>query len=382
MKLIKKLHLWLSVPFGIFITLVCFSGSMLVFEQEITRALRADVYYTGETASSQSLGLGKLMETVQSTLPDSVSVTGVTVFSDPSRTYQVNLSKPARSAVYINQYTGMVTGSNERIAFFDTMFKLHRWLLDSANPHGNGVKIGKLLVGISTIIFVVALITGIVLWIPRVRKKPRKFLTISFAKGWKGFWKGLHVAGGVYVTLFVLAMALTGLTWSFQWYRNAFYAVCGVEQTSGSRHGGQHGADKGKREHGGDSKTNVETREAFAGWDMALQQLQATNPDARQITISGQTATVTLNSTGNVRAADSYAFNPRSHRLELSKAYSEASGADCIRGWIYSVHTGGFGGVFTHIIWFISALLGATLPLTGYYIWILHLRKKKENPHK
>ena len=143
MKLIKKLHLWLSVPFGIFITLVCFSGSMLVFEQEITRALRADVYYTGETASSQSLGLGKLMETVQSTLPDSVSVTGVTVFSDPSRTYQVNLSKPARSAVYINQYTGMVTGSNERIAFFDTMFKLHRWLLDSANPHGNGVKIGK-----------------------------------------------------------------------------------------------------------------------------------------------------------------------------------------------------------------------------------------------
>ena len=59
---------------------------MLVFEQEITRALRADVYYTGETASSQSLGLGKLMETVQSTLPDSVSVTGVTVFSDPSRT--------------------------------------------------------------------------------------------------------------------------------------------------------------------------------------------------------------------------------------------------------------------------------------------------------
>ena len=41
MKLFRKLHLWLSVPFGIFITLICFSGGMLIFEQEITRAIKA-----------------------------------------------------------------------------------------------------------------------------------------------------------------------------------------------------------------------------------------------------------------------------------------------------------------------------------------------------
>ena len=34
-KLFSKLHLWLSVPVGIFITVICLSGAALVFEQEI-----------------------------------------------------------------------------------------------------------------------------------------------------------------------------------------------------------------------------------------------------------------------------------------------------------------------------------------------------------
>ncbi len=37
---------------------------------------------------------------------------------------------------------------------------MHRWLLDNANPHGNGIKTGKMLVGISTLVFVIALLTG------------------------------------------------------------------------------------------------------------------------------------------------------------------------------------------------------------------------------
>ena len=142
MKIFRKIHLWLSVPFGIIITLICFSGAMLIFEPEITRSIKSDVYYVGST-EGEPLPLGELMETVKSTLPDSVSITGVTVFSDKDRTYQVNLSKPRRASLFIDQYSGKITGKYERIGFFSTMFKLHRWLLDSANPHGDGVKVGK-----------------------------------------------------------------------------------------------------------------------------------------------------------------------------------------------------------------------------------------------
>ena len=35
-KLFAKIHLWLSIPLGILISIICLTGAILVFEQEIT----------------------------------------------------------------------------------------------------------------------------------------------------------------------------------------------------------------------------------------------------------------------------------------------------------------------------------------------------------
>ncbi|MDE6118968.1 MAG: PepSY domain-containing protein, partial [Muribaculaceae bacterium] len=378
-KFFRKIHLWLSVPFGIFITLVCFSGAMLIFEPEITRAIKSDVYYVGEV-KGQPLPLEELMETVKASLPDSVSVNGVTIFSDASRTYQVSLSKPRRASLFIDQYSGKITGRYERLGFFSVMFKLHRWLLDSANPHGDGVKVGKVLVGISTLVFVIALISGVVIWWPRARKNLRRSLSISFSNGWKGFWKGLHVAGGMYALIFVLAMALTGLTWSFSWYRTAFYAVCGVEHTprnfGGStneksvEHGGRNSDGRGNHRggrSGGRGEGHGEGRRhhsEFGRWQQVYDELKAQNPEAPQITIGAETASVSLGITGNGRASDKYEFNRRSGEITPATKYADSVPADKLRGWIYSIHTGSLGGIITRLLWLLGALLGASLPLT------------------
>ena len=407
MKIFRKIHLWLSVPFGIIITLICFSGAMLIFEPEITRSVKSDVYYVS-SSEGEPLPLGELMETVKATLPDSVSITGVTVFSDKDRTYQVNLSKPRRASLFIDQYSGRITGKYERIGFFSTMFKLHRWLLDSANPHGDGVKVGKLLVGISTLIFVIALITGVIIWWPRARKNFRRSMTISFKGGWRGLWNSLHVAGGMYALVFVLAMSLTGLTWSFNWYRTAFYAVCGVEHTPrnfaastnekssergngsegrGNHRGGRQGEHgEGRREHGeGRGERRGEGRgegrrhhSEFGRWQQVYDELKTQNPDAPQITIGAETASVALGVTGNGRAADKYEFNRRSGEITPVTKYADSVPADKLRGWIYAIHTGSWGGMITRVLWLIGALLGASLPLTGYYIWIKHLMHPKK----
>lgn len=395
MKIFRKIHLWLSVPFGIIITLICFSGAMLIFEPEITRSIKSDVYYVN-SSEGKPLPMEELMETVKASLPDSVSITGVTVFSDKDRTYQVNLSKPRRASLFIDQYSGQITGKYERIGFFSTMFKLHRWLLDSANPHGDGVKVGKLLVGISTLIFVIALITGVVIWWPRARKNFRHSMSISFKDGWRGLWKSLHVAGGMYALIFVLAMSLTGLTWSFDWYRTAFYAVCGVEhiprnfggsgnQKSGERNRGSEGRGNhrgGRR--GGHGEGQGEGRRhhsEFGRWQQVYNELKAQNPDAPQITIGTENASVTLGVKGNGRASDKYEFSRRSGEITPVTKYTDSVPADKLRGWIYAIHTGSWGGLLTRILWLLGALFGASLPLTGYYIWIKHLRKKKHHEH-
>lgn len=377
MKLFRKIHLWISVPFGIIITLICFSGAMLIFEPEITRSVQSRTYYVEHT-SAAPLDMAVLMENVKATLPDSVSITGVTVFSDPSRTYQVNLSKPRRASIFVDQYSGKITGRYERLGFFSTMFKLHRWLLDGSNPHGDGVKVGKLLVGISTLIFVVALITGVVIWWPRARKNLRRSLSISFANRWQGFWKGLHVAGGMYALILVLAMALTGLTWSFNWYRSAFYAVCGVENTPRNIGNTMAQAEnKTAAIERGEGRGEGRRYSEFGRWQMVYDQLKEQCPDAPRITISSESASVALGTCGNTRAADKYEFNKRSGKVTLTQTYTDSDKTDKLRGWIYAVHTGAFGGMIGRILWLLAALLGASLPLTGYYIWIKHLRRKK-----
>ena len=77
-KWFRRIHLWLSVPFGVVITLVCFSGTMLVYEQEITQSLRPRLYYV-EQVGPAPLPLDSLMARVQATLPDTVQATGITV---------------------------------------------------------------------------------------------------------------------------------------------------------------------------------------------------------------------------------------------------------------------------------------------------------------
>lgn len=104
-------------------------------------ALSSRPLLCGEVGTAP-LPMDKVAEKVAATLPDSVSVTGVTASSAPERAWQVNLSKPRRASVYVDQYTGKIKGKYERAPFFMTMFRLHRWLLDSMKPNG-GIFWGK-----------------------------------------------------------------------------------------------------------------------------------------------------------------------------------------------------------------------------------------------
>lgn len=400
-KIFRKIHLWLSVPFGLIITLVCFSGAMLVFENEVNEWFRRDLYYV-ETVKESPLPMDKLLEKVATTLPDSVSVTGVSISSDPGRAYQVSLSKPRRASLYVDQYTGEVKGKSERSGFFMFMFRMHRWLLDSMNPGNEGIFWGKMIVGVSTLLLVFVLISGIVIWWPRTRKALKNSLKITATKGWRRFWYDLHVAGGMYALIFLLAMALTGLTWSFPWYRTAFYKVFGVEVQQRAAQGHEQKSDAQKRdtklavhqekkreenegrkgERSGRAENNhsdmYSVTSPFVYWQEIYDKLRRQNPEYKQISISSGTASVSFNRFGNQRASDRYSFNTDNGEFTETSLYQHQDKSGKIRGWIYSVHVGNWGGMFTRILTFIAALLGAVLPLTGYYLWIKRLIKVRK----
>lgn len=282
------------------------------------------------------------------------------------------------------------------------MFRMHRWLLDSMNPGNEGIFWGKMIVGVSTLLLVFVLISGIVIWWPRTRKALKNSLKITATKGWRRFWYDLHVAGGMYALIFLLAMALTGLTWSFPWYRTAFYKVFGVEVQQRAAQGHEQKSDAQKRDtklaahrekkrEGNDVRKGERSRRPennhsdmysvtspFVYWQEIYDKLRHQNPEYKQISISSGTASVSFNRFGNQRAFDRYSFNTDNGEFTETSLYQHQDKSGKIRGWIYSVHVGNWGGMFTRILTFIAALLGAALPLTGYYLWIKRLIKVRK----
>ena len=458
----RKFHLWVSVPFGIVITITCFTGALLVFENEVTALCKGDV--TTVVRHGEPLPLNVIAARVAATLSADVDVKGVVVSNSPNEAYKVNLSKPKKAAVYVNQYTGEVIGKEERLPFFQTVFRLHRWLMDS-NPGVGKVFWGKIIVGVSTLSFVVILLTGLVIWWPRNRKMFVNRLQIALKKGKNRFWYDLHVAGGFYAMLLLLVMALTGLTWSFEWYSNAVYALLGAGEAkdvvvvenripvvaeapvcpgscrdctlpvcvNGANSGcnvtanvvepgsvtlwnvdavtaatnvveakyvdaeppvsvaevdgvtaattvdAQSGATvMADGNSGATSLVTAQHATEFDSWQKAYENVAAIVPHFETITVSAGTVSVKNTKYGNIRAADKYIFNTGSGEIVKVELYKDSARKGKIGGWIYSLHTGSWGGIITRVLSFLAALLGATLPLTGYYLWIRRLYGKRK----
>ena len=244
-KFFHQIHLWLSIPLGLFISIICFTGAILVLEKPITRMVYP------ETQIQQA---------------------------DAQQAQGNRNGRPADAQQAQGNQHGPQT-KRQSLAFFRQVRTLHRWLLNAPAQRGEQ-SAGKLIVGITTVALVVILVSGLVIWFPRQHDGLKKRLQVSCSKGWPRFWHDTHVALGFYCTLFLLIMALTGLTWSFRGYRTFVYTLFGDPQ--------------------------------------------------------GQS----------------------------------------LRGFFYSLHTGSWGGVVTQIIYFIAALIGGTLPLTGYYLWWKKRKRK------
>ena len=403
-KLFKRLHLWLSLPFGLIIMTTCLTGALLTFEQELTQ-LAFPSRYRVTQVQAEKLPIQTLIDRAAATLPDSVSITGVTIPSAPERTYALGLSKPRKAGLLIDPYTGEVKGRSDRTPFYSVVFRLHRWLLDNMKPAGEGIFWGRIIVGTSTLLFIFVLISGLVIWWPRKLKDLRKQLRISLHHGRHRLFYGLHAVGGVYVSLLLLIAALTGLTWSFEWYRTGFYGLFGVSvekkgKDAPAKGGGkpEARADKDKpadkrpegqaprgegRER--ESKDKPKAPKTYLLWDQVYCEVATRSNAYHEINISEDEARGmlgSLNSAGNNQAADTYHFDAETGAITKVKLYKDAKLEKTLKGWIYTVHTGAWGGLVTRILACLAALFGASLPLTGYYLFFKRKLAQRRNKAK
>lgn len=377
-KIFAKIHIWLSIPFGFIIAIVCLTGSILVFEMEILQLCYPSRYFVKEV-KGEPLSPATLIASARGQLPDSLRINGIRVFSDPKRTYQLVLPGK-KAAAFIDPYTGELTGIDDGKGFFMQTMRLHRWLLDEYKRDG-GFSWGKTIVGYATLVLALITISGIFIWLPRNRKVLKNRLKIKTGAGWRRFFYDLHVSGGFYAALLLLVMSLTGLTWSFGWYRTTFYTVFGVNVTPAHAHVKEPDGKKAREAKGGQKnspeQTGVTSREErlrehgdYTLWVDVLSDLRSRYTDFNSITLQEGVATVSAANYGNMRGSDRYAFNRDSGKITEVLLYKDLPDSGKIKGWIYSVHVGSWGGMITRLLNCLVSFLGAVFVISGYYFWI------------
>lgn len=362
-KIFKRLHFWLAIPSGLLITLMCLTGAVMVFQTQIQEALNHDRYFHAHSFE-RPMELDSLVDAVNAQLVGD-TVRAISVAADRSRNVVATLTSGARTYAYVNPISAQVVDiHNVRSGFFHNMMTLHRWLMlpDRA--------VGKVIMGVSTIALIFIIVTGL-LRVFRARGGNLRKISLRFRwRGANGFRKtlDLHKVLGIYCALLVLVMALTGLMWSFDWYRGAATKILGVrvEQTRPPRSDSSAGAQR--------------KADGAHFWQNALDLTVAQRPDYRSVTItkSGEISLLPLEASHG-RAVDKYRFSRRDNSVTLLSEYGQINDRSYMMSQNYAIHVGSWGGLFTQILWFVAALVGAALPVTGYVLYFKRRSTRKRS---
>lgn len=367
-KLINDIHLWLGLGSGIILFLVCLSGTFLAFEKEIKSFFSESV--TVE-AVSEKKSIASLSQTLKA--ENNGIVTGVTIPSETDEAYVFSVKKDENerrgSQVLVNPYTASIHKIEKSSAdgFTSAMFRLHRWLLLDTS-------IGRPIVGIATIIFLLLSISGIVLWFPKKVKwkNLKQGFKIKTNANWKRINHDLHNTLGFYACIFIIIMCITGLCWSFEGYRKGLGTLIGTEIFN--RSSPQIDSDKTFE------KEVISIDEAIAIANKTLNyngKLSISFPNER-------------NNYYVFRKTNDAKWSP----ITTDNLYMDSSGAILAVEWfsdkplnvqiaslIKPIHTGEIFGTFSKFIYFLACLIGTSLPITGTIIWLNKLKKKRKN-HK
>ena len=378
-NIITWLHLWLGLVSGIIVFILGITGCLFSFQQEISNAFyKKELFIQQPKSNLQALPVSILKTNAQKVLGKDKPVIYITTYPNSNHAWEfmcyqegndkaLFLSKSIKTyeSVFVNPYDGSVSG---HINYMHDFFAIDKGVHTSLflNP-----RYGESIVGTATLLFVILLITGIIMWYPK--KWNKKNIDTSFKINWKAKWKrinyDLHNVLGFYAFVVALIIAFTGLVMSFNWFRAIVYVAASAGITPPDF----------KTYH---SDTTARLNAANA-MDIAFDKAQQIYPDATRLGIivpasNADAINITAYHTKDVYYNDDNLYFDQSNgKLLGTQLYKGQNNGAKIIAMNYDIHIGAIGGLAGKIIAFLVSLVAASLPVTGFIIWWKRRNKKK-----
>jgi uncharacterized iron-regulated membrane protein len=225
-KSIFWIHLACGVATALVILMMSVTGVILTYERQMLAAQMSDLY-SDPPADRAAQSIQSLLTVASGTDPD-FRPGSVSISSDPRAPVVINAG-PAGTR-YLNRYTGDAlaeppTGLDE---FFGAVTGWHRWF----NATGESRAPWRAVTGISNLVFLFLIVSGIYLWLPRVWKWTMFKAHLTFnrqaLRGKARDYNWHHVIG-FWTAIPLFIVVATAVVFSYPWANNAVYRVFGED---------------------------------------------------------------------------------------------------------------------------------------------------------
>ncbi len=370
-KIVAKTHLILGLLSGIVVFIIAITGCCWVFQEEIQSLVMEKIQVTPKNESFISPERAK--KVAQTIFPDK-HIHG-TIFghaSDPLEVVFYEAKPEFYQSVFLNPYSGEVlTVKNYRAGFFWFVLDghLNLWLPKS---------IGSQITAYSTMIFVVMLISGIILWWPKSKKNLKQRIQFDWKKAtrWRRKNFDMHSVLGFYAAIFALVIAFSGLIMAFNWIYYVTYKGWGGENAPQfiiPANVSKTSTLAPMEKESAINRIIPMLRRKFPNYDQL--ELHYPNSDTSSIYVE-------ISYDSGIYYNSDYRFFDQRTLQEIESPsiygrYDQSKLADKVIRMNYDIHVGAIGGLFGKILAFLISLVTASLPITGFLLWWGRKNKKK-----
>lgn len=372
-KIIGKFHLCLGLSSGLVVFILSITGCIYAFQAEISDLTQPYRFVKHKDAAF--LPPSQLQAIAEDALPEkhvhAVLYAGSenaaeVIFFDFEPTYYYYIT-------YLDPYTGEVLKVKDMEADF------FRFILDGHFYLWLPPEIGQPVVASFTLVFLVMMISGIILWWPRTKGAKKQRFSVKWNAKWRRKNYDLHSVLGFYATWIVIILAITGLVWGFEWFSESFYKATG-------------GAKELEYREPLSDTDYIGNAAEIPALDRAWEKMKSLYPTAEIIEVHPpETSTSPIAANANPDADTywqiDYRYFDQYTMEELSVDHifgriTDANTADVIRRMNYDIHVGAILGLPGKILAFLASLIAASLPITGFCIWWGRRNKEKKKKTK
>jgi uncharacterized iron-regulated membrane protein len=281
------------------------------------------------------------------------------LYRGPSRAIQVLLYVPGTYYLAnVNPYTGEIIHLQDmNQGWLNKMKHLHRNLLMGA--------IGRKIVHWCTLLYLIIVISGIILWWPSNSTLLKKRLGINFRDSFNVFNYRIHNTTGFYVSWVLIFVIITGLFFSFSGIKNSFRKLSGEDLI-------KYDTPLSSENTTGKSMDPIQFIDKLAirfRKEFPNNNIRISNPhkkdDPIQVSIIEKDQ---LNPIVDHLYFDRYTLERLNGNFKFG-LHQERSFFSRLQLIAYDIHFGSVMGFTGRFLVFIASLLGATLPISGFLIW-------------